>query len=346
MMTNECDNVTLTAYATGELSADERAAVEARLATDATARAEVSAIRRVIALLRRAFQCEPALRLAASQRAAIEARAGRRRPWLPIVAALAAAAAVLVVAGLFTFASREDTQSSSAVADNHAGVEEVAGEPPRPVGSLPPKKAAPPARSGMVPVPISLPPPLLIGTREPIKGEPNIQKHTGKKRPPFLAPRGTVNLARGKPVTSSDPEPVVGELQYVTDGLKSGRDGSFVELGIGKQSVTIDLRQEATIYAVLVWHYHQNIRAYRDVVVQVGKDRDFIEYKTVFNNDHDNSSGHGKGKHKGYIEDEQGKLIDCKGVRGRYVRLWSKENTSGEGNHYIEVEIYGKPVKK
>jgi len=80
-------------------------------------------------------------------------------------------------------------------------------------------------------------------------------------------------------------------------------------------------------------------------VVQVGKDEDFIDYKTVFNNDHDNSAGQGKGTDKVYVEDYQGKLIDCKGVKGRYVRLWSNENTTDESNHYIEVEVFGKPVK-
>ena len=51
-----------------------------------------------------------------------------------------------------------------------------------------------------------------------------------------------------------------------------------------------------------------------------------------------------------YIEDNRGKLIDARDKKGepakaRYVRLYSKGNTSNDMNHYIEVEVYGKPVK-
>jgi hypothetical protein len=35
-------------------------------------------------------------------------------------------------------------------------------------------------------------------------------------------------------------------------------------------------------------------------------------------------------------------LIDAKGVKGRYVRLYSKGNTTNKLNHYIEVEVFGK----
>jgi hypothetical protein len=33
------------------------------------------------------------------------------------------------------------------------------------------------------------------------------------------------------------------------------------------------------------------------------------------------------------------------GVQGRFVRLYSAGNTSDDANHYIEVEVYGKPVE-
>ena len=32
-------------------------------------------------------------------------------------------------------------------------------------------------------------------------------------------------------------------------------------------------------------------------------------------------------------------------ARGRYVRLYSKGNTSNDMNHYVEVEVYGTPAK-
>ena len=106
------------------------------------------------------------------------------------------------------------------------------------------------------------------------------------KRPDFMVPAGTVNLAKGKKVTSSDNNPIVGTLDLVTDGDKDGDEGSWVELGPGKQWVQIDLAKSANIYAVLVWHFHSQARVYRDVVVQVSDDPTFKSgVTTIFNND-------------------------------------------------------------
>jgi hypothetical protein len=207
----------------------------------------------------------------------------------------------------------------------------------------------------LVPLEIKAPRPMFTGTPKNIKPSPTLEKYSEKPRPPFLAPQGTKNLAAGKKVTSSDSAPIVGELSLVTDGDKEGSDGSFVELGPGTQWVQIDLGAPADIYAFVVWHYHAEGRVYHDVVIQVANDADFIgsdkePVKTVFNNDFDNSSGLGLGKQLEYIDDYRGKLIDARGekgqpVKGRYVRLYSKGNTSNDMNHYVEVEVFGKPAK-
>jgi hypothetical protein len=192
---------------------------------------------------------------------------------------------------------------------------------------------------------LQLPKPMFIGTPSNIKS-PNLEVVTGKSRGPFYVPRGTRLLSMRRPVTSSDMQPVIGELEFVTDGEKSGGDGYFVELGPGKQWVQIDLAAPYALHAILVWHYHSQPRVYRDVIVQVSDDRDFLRgVTTVFNNDHDNSSGLGIGKDKEYIEVAEGRLIDPKGVKGRHVRLYSDGNTSNDLNHYVEVEIYGTPAK-
>jgi hypothetical protein len=154
-----------------------------------------------------------------------------------------------------------------------------------------------------------------------------------------MVPAGTTNLARGKKVTASDNEPVVGTLDLVTDGDKEGDEGSWVELAPGKQWVQIDLEKEAAIYAIIVWHFHSQARVYRDVVVQISDDPTFSkDVTTIF----DNTAG--TGKDKAYIETYEGKLIDAKGVKGRYVRLYSNGNTTNKLNHYIEVEVFGKPA--
>ena len=154
-----------------------------------------------------------------------------------------------------------------------------------------------------------------------------------------------MNLAKGKKVTASDPDPVTGTLDLVTDGDKSADEGSWVELGPGKQWVQIDLGADAAISAVWVWHFHSQARAYLDVVVQISEDADFkTGVTTIFNNDAGNELGLGAGKDYAYVETYEGRLMDAKGVKGRYVRLYSKGNTTNKLNHYIEVEVFGKPA--
>lgn len=192
---------------------------------------------------------------------------------------------------------------------------------------------------------LELPKPMFVGTPKNIRS-PNLERITGKKRGDFYVPVGTELLSLDKPVVSSDMEPVIGEIDFVTDSEKSGEDGYYVELGPGLQYVQINLGEAYALHAILIWHYHSQARVYRDVVVQVSDDPDFIEnVTTVFNNDHDNSSGLGIGSDKEYIETNEGRLIDPKGVEGRYIRLYSKGNTSNDMNHYVEVEVYGTPLK-
>jgi hypothetical protein len=197
----------------------------------------------------------------------------------------------------------------------------------------------------MTPLPVVLPHPLFEGTPEP-PNVPNLEKPLGRPRPAFLAPSETVNVAKGKPVSSSDSEPVVGNLEMITDGVKTGMDGSVVELKAGVQSVVIDLEEKQTIYAILIWHYHKEARAYDDVIVQTAGDPDFIEnVQTLFNNDTDNAAGFGIGKDRRYVETSEGKLIDARGVEARYVRLISNGSDKTKANHYVEVEVYGKPAQ-
>ena len=195
-----------------------------------------------------------------------------------------------------------------------------------------------------VPLKTQLPKPLFVGTPVPLN-VPNLEPPLKGKRPDFMVPAGSTNLAHDKKVTASDNSPVVGTLDLVTDGDKAGDEGSWVELGPGKQWVQIDLAKSANIYAILVWHFHSQARVYRDVVVQVSDDPAFKSgVSTVFNNDFKGELGVGTGKDLNYVETYQGKLIDAKGAKGRYVRLYSNGNTTNKLNDYIEVEVWGKPA--
>jgi len=210
------------------------------------------------------------------------------------------------------------------------------------------KAPAQPSESGVakdrVTLRTEIPPERIEGTPTAME-IPNLEK-APEKAPAIQVPAGTSNLALGKEVTSSDTFPIIGDISLITDGDKQAGEGYYVELMDGPQWVQIDLEQEARIYGVWVWHYHSQQRAYHDVILQITNDPEFKEgVVTVFNNDYDNSAGMGKGKDRPYVESRFGKLIAVDGVTGRYVRLYSKGNTSNDMNHYIEVEVHGTPVE-
>lgn len=205
-----------------------------------------------------------------------------------------------------------------------------------------PNNAGPPT---LVPLRIDVPEPMFVGT--PLdRRVPNLARPRNQPRPPFLVPPGTTNVARGKPVNSSDSDPVIGTLEMITDGDKRGGDGSFVELAPGRQYVTIDLRARCELYAIVLWHFHQQPRVYLDVVIQLADDPTFrTDVATVFNNDADNSLGFGSGGDLNYTETNEGRLIDAQGLEARYLRLYSDGNSSDDLNHYVEVEVYGRPAR-
>lgn len=195
---------------------------------------------------------------------------------------------------------------------------------------------------GKVALVLELPKPQFIGTPVNLK-TPNLEKPRAGKRPDLYLPAGMTNVALKKPVTASDTSPILGELGQVTDGDKDGIEGSYVEIGPGKQYFQVDLKKRYQIYAIVIWHYHAQARVYHDVVVQVSTDAAFSRnVRTVYNNDYDNSSGFGVGKAKEYIDSHEGLLIDTKGVEARYVRLWGNGNTENDFNHCTEIEAYGK----
>ena len=191
-----------------------------------------------------------------------------------------------------------------------------------------------------------MPEEILVGTPPEVLALlfPGLEK-LAEEPPEFLVAAGTVNLALGKAVTSSDPNPIFGKLGFVTDGSKQGADDNFLELSPGLQWVQIDLERPCRIGAVYLWHYFREARSYHDVIVQVADDAKFTRnVRTLYNNDQDNSAGLGLGTKRPYIETNLGRLIDARGALARYVRLYSSGNTANNTNHYVEVEVFGKAV--
>ena len=79
--------------------------------------------------------------------------------------------------------------------------------------------------------------------------------------------------------------------------------------------------------------------------MQVSNDETFTDpgqTVTIYNADHDNSSGLGKGTDKAYVETNRGRVMPAGPTVARYVRLYSNGNSSNEMNHYIEVEVWGR----
>lgn len=208
------------------------------------------------------------------------------------------------------------------------------------------KKEAPKPAGDQEELKLVLPKPLFAGTPKNLPPGTTVEKPTGKPRPPFMVEKGVTLLSAKKPVKLSDDNPVTGTPEMVTDGAKEGTDGNWVELGPGLQWAQIDLEAAVEIHAIVLWHYHAEARVYRDVVVQVADDPDFIEnVRTLFNNDQDNSAGLGLGKDNEFFELAEGKIIGVPKVKARYVRCYSKGSTADTQNHVIEIEVHGKPAK-
>jgi len=192
---------------------------------------------------------------------------------------------------------------------------------------------------------LKLPAPTLKGTPEDLPVGPNLEPLPEKPRAPFSTAKGVKNVAAGKPVVSSV-KPFSGELNQVTDGKKEAFDYDAVEMKKGSQYVQVDLGETCAIHAIVMWHDHRYIQVMHDVIVQVSDDPEFKNnVTTVFNNDVDNSSGLGVGTDREYFETHEGRIVDAKGVKGRYVRGYTKGGTLSALNCWQEIEVYALAAK-
>lgn len=174
---------------------------------------------------------------------------------------------------------------------------------------------------------------------------PHLRKYVkDKKHEPFMVIEGLENLALYKPVTVSE-EAVIGEVEQITDGIKTSDGFDFVE---GPEWVQVDLEESASIHAVVVWHFHKSVVIYNDIIVHISDDADFSQnIRTLFNNDHDNSAGMGKGSDTAYISTGWGEIVDARDedltpAKARYIRVYTGKSTDGLSPRYVEVAVYGK----
>jgi hypothetical protein len=203
--------------------------------------------------------------------------------------------------------------------------------------------------AAMVPLRLDLPAPKFGGTPTnniPTNSYTEPYPDPDKPRPLMMVPAGLKNVARGSKVTCSDKSRPEDMLAKVIDGDKEPSEESIIYLRKGTQWVELDLGSPQEIFAIVLWHAHNEVKIYYDVVVQIADDEDFTKnVQTVFNNDQDNSSGMGIGTDREYYETHEGKLIPVKGVKGRYVRSYSRGSSESVMNEYTEIEVHGRPAK-
>lgn len=193
------------------------------------------------------------------------------------------------------------------------------------------------------PLKLELPAPTFKGTPQDLPKGSMVEPLSDKPRPPFMVVKGVINAALGKPVATSV-KPVVGEPGQITDGSKEASD-EVLEMRRGTQWIQVDLGGNHEIHAVVMWHDHSSLQVMHDVIVQVCDDPEFkTDVRTVFNNDLDNSSGQGVGSDREYFETHEGKLVDAKGVKGRYVRAYTRGGSLGPENAWQEIEVYAIPA--
>ena len=195
------------------------------------------------------------------------------------------------------------------------------------------------------PLALKLPGHTLKGTPDDLPIGPNVEPIPTKAPKPIEVPKGVVNVAAGKPVTSSV-APFLGDLKQVTDGQKEPFDEHAVEMKKGVQWVQVDLGQPFAIHAIAMWHDHRYVQAMHCVILQVSDDPEFKSgVTTLYNNDVENAAGLGVGTDREYFELEFGRVVPAKGVKARYVRGYTKGSSQSALNCWQEIEVYALPAK-
>jgi hypothetical protein len=202
------------------------------------------------------------------------------------------------------------------------------------------------ADDALVPLKLKLPAPVFVGTPKELPPGTDVEPLTDKPKPPLMVPPGLRNVAPEAKLSSSDTNASPAVLARITDGNKDAVEENIVPLRKGVQYIQFDLNSPQEIFAIAIWHAHDTPKIFRAVIVRVADDPGFTEnVRTLFNNDKANVSKLGAGTDREYFETNEGKVVDAKGVKARYVRLYTKGSTDSALNEYTEVEIYARPPK-
>ena len=225
---------------------------------------------------------------------------------------------------------------------------QVAAARDRPAASGPAASAPASVPAGMVVLDLGLAPDAVTrATPGYTKGIKPPHLRAEVKRKPFLVPEGVENLALYKDVSSSESQVVLGDLDQLTDGIKKSGEFEYVEFGTARPWVQIDLGAPRDIHAIAIWHFYKNATIYNDVIVRIADDEACTRnVRTLFNNDHDNSAGLGRGKDTAFYTRWWAELVDARDgsgrpARARYVRVYTATGMEGESVRFVEIDVYG-----
>jgi RHS repeat-associated protein len=140
------------------------------------------------------------------------------------------------------------------------------------------------------------------------------------------------NLASGAPVTSNK---TLYHGDVITNGdawanSGNGADREFAYTVWDLSYVQVDLGAAYPVDTVKVWHYAVDGRTYYSTRTQVSEDG--VNWTTVFD-----SAVSGT-----YAETAAGKTHTFTTRSVRYVRDWLNGSTANTGNHWVEIEVWGR----
>ncbi len=141
------------------------------------------------------------------------------------------------------------------------------------------------------------------------------------------------NLAAGASVTSTVtltyPDVITNGDNYADSGAGSSREYAYTAAG-GLQYVQVDLGAVYNLDKVSVWHYFNDGRTYHNTKTQVSADG--RNWTTIFD-----SAVSGE-----YAETAGGKTSSFTTRSVRYIRDYANGSTANSGNHWVEMEAWGK----
>jgi RHS repeat-associated protein len=140
------------------------------------------------------------------------------------------------------------------------------------------------------------------------------------------------NLAAGAPASSDvtlyHPDVAVNGDIWANSG--SGSDREFAYTSGGLHYLQVDLGAVYSVDKVKVWHYATDGRTYYNTKTEVSQDG--VTWTTVFD-----SAVSGE-----YPETAAGKTHTFTARNVRYVRDWLNGSTINTGDHWVEIEVWGK----